>query len=322
MKFQKNKQDIDFIYASSAVNVRDNKQNLNELIEKVMVADDYASAFAFFVQSGIGSEDEDFSTSLDRKSAELYEFLAEVTDQSSEPIISYLRVGYTALVLKSAIKSHIFGGASGDKSDFERSVDAMVRENSFSALGSESLAVAAESALTQASASRDPQVVDTLIDSASFTVKNELAANSGIPYLRDISAMEIDITNINTVFRLKRLGVSPLAADSFVYEGGNIKKEDVILLLFDKEKAVYRIRKSMLGETVKELTEDDAAPSVCETTLNRLYYDKLKASANIPYGAEKVIAYALLYEKQIRDLRIILTGKKVGIPPERIRERL
>ncbi|MEG1742964.1 MAG: V-type ATPase subunit [Clostridia bacterium] len=324
MNILKRKKDVDFIFASSSVNVRNNKCPLSDTIEKALVADDYNAAMRVFYESGLALEGEDFTTALDKKTDELYDFLNEIGGSDCAPIISFLKIKHDVLILKSAIKSFVFNQIQLDETptDFSVAVDAMVRDNNFSPLLNPVLITAAEKALEDSTSSQDPQTIDFILDKALFECRSEIAENSGIKYLLKLNQADIDTKNLCAIFRIKRLGISVFTAKELLYQGGNIKPDDILLLLSEPEKSIYALRKTAYGDIYKELIEASASPSECEIAFNRFYFNLLETAQNITYGAEKVIAYAVLYEKKVRDLRMILTGKKVGISPEKIKERL
>ena len=61
-----------------------------------------------------------------------------------------------------------------------------------------------------------------------------------------------------------------------------------------------------------ELADKKASPSECEKALEEKYYAGLMKVKDDIFGSGKVVAYAILYEKWLCDLRLLLTAKKVG----------
>ena len=113
MKNIRKKKDIDFIFASSSINVRENRSTLNETIKRVSAAESYSEAMKIFSESGLDDGSGDFMSSLDRQSVLLYEFLREVTDENSQPIIAYMNASREVMELKTAIKSYVFSVERG-----------------------------------------------------------------------------------------------------------------------------------------------------------------------------------------------------------------
>ena len=108
MKKVRKKKDIDFIFASSSINVRENRSPLRDTISRVAAAETYADAMKIFTESGLDDGSGDFMTSLDRQSDDMYAFLREVTDSNSEPIIAYMNARKEVLELKTAVKTQVF----------------------------------------------------------------------------------------------------------------------------------------------------------------------------------------------------------------------
>ncbi len=313
MKNIRKKKDIDFIFASSSINVRENRSTLNETIKRVSTAESYSEAMKIFSESGLDDGSGDFMSSLDRQSALLYEFLREVTDQNSQPIIAYMNASREVMELKTAIKSYVFSVESNaEKTDRERQLDAMVAKCDFSGLGCNMLETAASDALKEASESRDPQVVDTVLDSALYAYRKDISENSGIPFLETVCKNDIDIKNICTAFRLKRRKSLPEDIGRFIYEGGDIKKSDIIGFINESGDFQNAFKQSEYGVIALTLSKESLSPQTVEKALEDKYFEELTKVKNDIFGSGKVVAYAILYEKWLSDLRIMLTAKKVG----------
>lgn len=314
MKRVRKKKDIDFIFASSSINVRENRSKLRETISRVAAAENYQDAMKIFSESGLDDGSGDFMSSLAKQSDGLYDFLREVTDQNSEPIIAYMNASQEVLELKTAVKTYVFADEKPSLPADSRAAEyaSMAAKGDFSKLGSDILATAAERALTEASESRDPQTVDIILDSALYEYRRDIAASSGIEYLSTVFKNDVDIKNLCTAFRLKRRKSLPEDLTRFFYDGGNIAASDVLLFVTEPEKAEKALKTSEYGAIALELSETDASPSRCEKALEDKYYAGLAKVKDDIFGSGKVVAYAILYEKWLCDLRMLLTAKKVG----------
>jgi len=314
MKRVRKKKDIDFIFASSSINVRENRSKLRETISRVAAADNYQDAMKIFSESGLDDGSGDFMSSLDKQSDGLYDFLREVTDQNSEPIIAYMNASQEVLELKTAVKTYVFADEKPSLPADSRAAEyaSMAAKGDLSKLGSDILKSAAEKALTEASESRDPQTVDIILDSALYEYRRDIAMNSGIEYLCTVFKNDVDIKNLCTAFRLKRRRSLPEDLTRFFYDGGNIAASDVLLFVTEPEKAEKALKASEYGAIALELSESEASPSRCEKALEDKYYAGLAKVKDDIFGSGKVVAYAILYEKWLCDLRMLLTAKKVG----------
>lgn len=307
------KKDIDFIFASSSINVRENRSPLRDTISRVAAAETYADAMKVFTESGLDDGSGDFMSSLDKQSEGLYDFLREVTDSNSEPIISYMNARQEVLELKTAVKTHVFAeekpAASGERA---AAYAAMAAKNDFSGLGNSVLADAAGKALVEASESRDPQTVDLVLDRALYEYRRDIASNSGIDYLSTVCKNDVDIKNLCTAFRLRRRKAVPEDISAFFYDGGDISVDVLTGFVNDPESVRDALKTTEYGAVALELASEAASPSKCEKTLEEKYYAGLAKVKDDIFGSGKVVAYAILYEKWLCDLRLLLTAKKVG----------
>ena len=313
MKKVRKKKDIDFIFASSSINVRENRSPLRDTISRVAAAETYADAMKIFTESGLDDGSGDFMTSLDRQSDDMYSFIREVTDSNSEPIIAYMNARKEVLELKTAVKTQVFAEEKPTPTgEREALLASMAAKGDFSKLEAEALADAAKKALTEASASRDPQTVDLILDRALYEYRRDIAGTSGIEYLSTVCKNDADIKNLCTAFRLKRRKALPENAENFFYDGGAISVPDLMLFVKEPEKAKKALSATEYGTLALELADKKASPSECEKALEEKYYAGLMKVKDDIFGSGKVVAYAILYEKWLCDLRLLLTAKKVG----------
>ena len=131
-------------------------------------------------------------------------------------------------------------------------------------------------------------------------------------YLSTVCKNDADIKNLCTAFRLKRRKALPENAENFFYDGGAISVPDLMLFVKEPEKAKKALSATEYGTLALELADKKASPSECERALEEKYYAGLMKVKDDIFGSGKVVAYAILYEKWLCDLRLLLTAKKVG----------
>ena len=85
-----------------------------------------------------------------------------------------------------------------------------------------------------------------------------------------------------------------------------------MLFVKEPEKAKNALGATEYGTLALELADKKASPSECEKALEEKYYAGLMKVKDDIFGSGKVVAYAILYEKWLCDLRLLLTAKKVG----------
>ena len=53
-----------------------------------------------------------------------------------------------------------------------------------------------------------------------------------------------------------------------------------------------------------------------------IFYSYIGRTRYVSFGIEPLVAYLIARENEVKLVRIVLTGKKIGLPPEEIKERL
>lgn len=175
-------------------------------------------------------------------------------------------------------------------------------------------------------ASGDPQLIDTVLDGALYELLSREARRRGYKVIRRYVEASIDLANIRTFLRVRRLGKEAAFLEMALLGGGLIDRRR-FLDLYSQPLVVFAsaLADTPYGQIVAEGVK--AAETGAQFTgLEKLADDFLLAIAKearyIPLGPEPLFAYVLAKESEIRNIRIILAGKVNGVPAEIIRERL
>lgn len=152
---------------------------------------------------------------------------------------------------------------------------------------------------------------------------------SNVKIARRILGMQIDIMNMVMVFRLQKADLESVDPDEFFLEGGLSVSKDLyseLGRLSDIDEVLDRVKGTPYGKTL-----DDAAMKYLEvnsiSVFERALEDYLMRRAltlgvGDPLGAGVSIAYLWAKQNEITNLRIIVKGKAVGMPEQRVREEL
>lgn len=166
----------------------------------------------------------------------------------------------------------------------------------------------------------DPQEIDFILDRAAFADMGEAAAP--FPLAREWVAAKADLQNLLSCLRLLRMqsaelgrsvlersalpcGTIPLKSLLDCYDGG---EEALIAALARTPYRGLFEKNTSLGEA--ECAADDHLMALIRRT---------KA---IPFGAEIPVSYLLACEAEIKNLRILLAGKRAGLDARVIEARL
>ncbi len=143
--------------------------------------------------------------------------------------------------------------------------------------------------------------------------------------IKDVLSMRADIHNIMTVFKIAGEGYAAEEAGSFFIEGGKRLSKDEFLSLLetrDRDEIVRRLSEAVKDGDLKE------ALSVAGTEDMGIFEDRLiglverharRLSITEPLSIAVAVSFIYLKVREIKNLRLIAMGKKIGIPSESLR---
>ncbi len=322
MGIRKNKE-TDYLFASARVRAAENRLIGSEKTESAINAKD-ASEIEGLIDS-IGGAD-GTSDKLGAYLGRAYSFIAEISP--SENIASFLRYGYDCNNIKAALKCHFrgtdcsemlfsFGTVAVDK------ILAMPRELDFSALP-KNMSEAASEAFDAYAKTGDPQLIDIILDKACYADMLE-AAKEGDDFAYDLVRTKIDLTNIMMCIRIIRMGGGFSERDVLrrsLIEGGYLDEKKLSPAKSENELSAM-ISGSEYG-SLSAFFGDEGAFSLAEIErrCDDIYMKKVKTTKSMPFGAPLLCAYLVAVEYEVKNLRIILAGKRAGLSGEKIRERV
>lgn len=169
----------------------------------------------------------------------------------------------------------------------------------------------------------DPRELDFALDRALFA---DLAvAAAGLPFAEQYVAARADLTNLIICLRLLR-GTNPDVGAALFCKAcvpaGTLEKDFFLSALAKGESEL--LSKTVIFTPYGCVAEGANKLSLEE--IERRADDYLTAQAQktkrLPFGAEIPLAYLLGLETSIKNLRILLAGKKAGLDESTLKERL
>ncbi|HHV78797.1 MAG TPA: hypothetical protein GXX40_04200 [Firmicutes bacterium] len=180
--------------------------------------------------------------------------------------------------------------------------------------------------LREPSVREDPQLIDLIADKCYHQTRVALARASGREVLQDWVKAAVDIANMKISLRGSKLGMDKNKLQLALIPGGKVSIESL---------------KAVAGEGIEEWLEfwarspySEALSKFVKTEKGSIAFTELEKWADsylagliqrgrhLAFGPEPIVAYAVAKETEIKNLRIILTGKLNGLPGDMIRERL
>lgn len=181
-------------------------------------------------------------------------------------------------------------------------------------------------AMDQFGKSGDPRDIDLVLDHGAYRHMSELAGSIGHPFLSETVALTIDMTNIRIFVRGRLIGESVDFLRKALLPGGQLESKR-FLDAADKplESFLESIRMTLFGDAAWEGFEafkSGKGISILEQKLEDCFMRHVRKAKYVAMGLDPMIGYWLAKETEIRNVRILLTGKVNHLAAEEIREKL
>lgn len=275
----------------------------------------------------------DVEATLTEFTAGKYALLREFCPDSE--LVDVCRLRYDCHNVKTAIKCRALGAdAAKFVIDCGTIPAAQVitaateyREGAFGFLP-EKMAAAADRAVAELDATGAARTVDVLLDAACFADMKSAADAVGFAPACELVRRKIDLTNLLSVLRIGRIRraetAASLLADSLV-EGGTIST-DRLRAAADPAAVALLAEEGGFARTAQAIRTAGTGASVLETVAAAADADFLARVRELTHfrqlGAYPLVAYVIGLEYEIKNVRIILSGKQTGADAQTIRDRL
>lgn len=164
--------------------------------------------------------------------------------------------------------------------------------------------------------------VDILLDRAYFEHLNIIAANSQDSDLIDMVKAWTDLYNASCVIRVSRQNVGRSFLQSVLSTQGFISVDEWVQLSTGQQlDAIYnRLQEEAYAPALKLAVDSDIIGYETAKDFVAAYY--LEQASLQPFGYLPALAYIYHKEMEVKNLRLILTGKDNGIDEAILRERM
>ncbi|MHB8705778.1 MAG: V-type ATPase subunit [Coriobacteriia bacterium] len=264
---------------------------------------------------------DDVETALEGALDEIYRFL--VTSSLPEPVVRFFRVRYDYANLRAVLKARLLGASSDDLLVDLGTVDLETITGPSAGLPDHLRPLAEEFSRDTSDdvAPVTPEDIDTAVERALFADIRATAKTSGSRFLRDLAALEIDVTNAKTAIRARRRSLPLGDLTGLLLKGGTLKVkaiEDVYALPFEQFAETVARAPRLKGVAAEDLAD----PARLDVVTDNLGVRFLRTGRVVPVGPEPVIAYVIAREAEVRAVRTVLIGKLAGLGPDALRARL
>lgn len=316
--------DTDYAYA--VARVRSNECNLltKQDIDSLMAAPDCDACLSRLAGKGWGGQGRRFENEnamIDAQCERMWSLISEIAPDLS--VFDSLRIPNDYHNLKAAIKAFV----TGQEPDrffitpytIEPSViTEAIKERNYSLLP-EHMQTAAQDAFRTLLEQRNGQLCDIIIDKASLEASLENAKKYGGTLL-ELAKLSILRSNIKIAWRCSLQKRSANFIAKALAEGCSPDTAQLTAASLEGKDAVIELLHSIDSGLEKALSEEgvEGFDKACDNKRTQL----LTKAKYTPLGVDPLIAYMIACENEIRNVRLIFTGKRNGIPDERIRTML
>ena len=184
----------------------------------------------------------------------------------------------------------------------------------------------AQSAMDAYAKTKNPQVIDLILDKACWRDMLTLAQSSNEAFVVRLVQTKIDLLNAMMALRILRMKSGEvgkvLFADAFL-EGGTLPLARLSDCLSAGEDALWDfLRYTNYTAFAEKFAKSDAALSTAEKLADNYWMSLILENKFVPDGLEVMVAFMAAHEYEVKNLRILLSGKEAGIATATIRERI
>lgn len=324
--------DTDYVTLSAILNARRARMLTADICDRMLTAPTYEEAAKELLELGYedmsSMSERQILASLSKRSEETMRELQKLCP--SPHVLDIFRLKYDYHNIKALIKSEAqekdadeLISSSGRVSP-EALKDAFARDD-YSRLP-KMLGEAVEATKSTLHRTQNPQLADFEADRAYFREMKELAKLSESAFIEEYVRFLIDSVNLKTAVRAGKMNKGPDFLATVLLEGGSILPEKLSEAASQGGEALQTLYGSgPLKEAAAAGAEALAGGGEMtrfEKLIDNAERNVLRKSRIKPFGIEVLAEYLSLLESETMTLRMILRGRRSGLKPALIRERL
>lgn len=313
-------------YTFAVARIRANETHLlgkNEM-EQLIAAPDLRSALQMLADQGWNTEDalEDPNEMLRQQATQMWSLLTEVAPDLGE--LSFLTAKNDFHNLKAALKSLVSDQSPEPYWMHPSSVPVelvweAVSSRNFSRLPAQ-MQQPGQQAYDLLVRASDGQRADALLDRATLEAAKSRAEETGSEFAIRLAELLCATANLKIALRAAHTGRDERFLQDALCECETLRKSALI---------------AAAGRGVQELTQylSETAYAACVPAFEKSFasfekwcddvlMQQLDAARRVSFGLAPLIAYYVARDAEIKNIRILLSCKRLGIPADQIRERM
>ena len=324
--------DTNYLFLSATVACLENTLIQGELLDKMIEARSFEESFGIAAETfsergeikyGADGYEKVLSDELFRAYSEIEKLLVSAGGETR--LLRPMRYLYDCQNIKSCIKCEALGISPEEMFISCGNIPSpivleMVNKRDFSELPF-NMRTAAEKAIEEFSVSGDPQKIDLILDRGAFLDMSETADEIGLEYLSMLCRTKIDLCNIMSFVRCMLSGIGLRFFREAFIPGGTLEEEFFVQRFGEGTDKLFSAMASsgLYGAFYEKAGK---TPGSAEKLCDEIYLKAAFSGKFVSFGPEKAIMYMIEKENEIRNVRIVLAGKKSGLSSEKLRERI
>ena len=324
--------ETDYMYASALARAKEKgiigKDALSRLIDSESSA--ILAEYGYIPSAKEGISPEERNAALDETVARRFDEIEEVLpifDGETHSIVTPLRYPYDCNNIKAALKCSI-RGVSPEGMLFEigtlssdtavalalsglKDGEAKPNRKSRARGLPENMKEAVKEAKESYAATKNPRVIDFILDRACYADMLAAAEATGVRFLIDYVKLKIDAANLLTALRIDKMyaGKKAIAEDllkNALLPGGEL---DLSSLSGGREAVIGLMTYDRRFEKAAETIAENDSLSEAESAIDSVISEFIASSKRVSFGAEVPLGYLLTLELSVKNIRTVLARK-------------
>ncbi len=324
----------DFIHSSARLRVLEKKLLKNDIFARLVDAKDLEGAY-YILSDTIYSKHinsmknrNEFEYILESEMKQTTDLLSDMTPNSN--LINLLSTGEFYHDVKMLVKEYAsskdlsayYYNPENEKIEAWRDILSRGEKDELKELPKYIL-----EAINKFRGTKDPQDIDFEIDKIYFKNLLEMSESLNEKMFTDYVKHKIDFANVDILLRAKVQETEFARVSNMFIPGGYVDIDTLKnMFLLEIEEQLMYLRKtelSFVADKVIEAYNRNKNISDVEKVFDNELLVSVKEGASVTYGPEVLFSYLAFKEREIQNLRIILTSKRSGgVSSESIRGRL
>ncbi len=323
----------DYLYASAYIRSVENRGLSDMLIKKMLDSPDADAAIACLFEArsaleGAGAAADDADALCDEFLNDSFRVISEVTSDPS--VFDFMRYQYDCNNVKTALKCRAKGiGTEGllfacgtvPPEKYAK----MAENDDFSPLP-ELLAKAAKTASDTYKKTGDPQSIDLTLDLACLEAMTKSVKAVGDPLLTRAVMLRTDLSNIMAALRILRMQMADTAEaellERVLCPFGSIPKELLKTAAAEGEEQLFSAVKDLVPQKLGDRLTVGVRLSELECAADNAYLAFVDTAKSTVFGVSVPFSYLTGREYNAKNARIIIAGKRAGLPYDEIAMRV